>query len=314
MKNFRDYNFKPSDVIKGLNIFYEFTKSHANYPYAAFTIYTTEPSKCVWAFGKSRVADAITYLREECDIFYAPSMDWDDLKYKLTSKACEKEYGTADIREICPKCLVSPRGGSKSRAQFEAWRRELGLHVIEDLPWTADEKKKLMNYCMNDVICTRELEREKERIDGKEALEALRTLYYDVATCYERTLKGLADPDVDWPETSYMVEYIRKRVKVAEENVEYLCKEDKKIDSYEATLSEIADIMEPEYAGPTWSETWDDLVGRIKRMKEDNDTLRKRLKTADSNVTYFAKMKDDLQKQVNTLKDLINQIHEDSDI
>lgn len=47
-----------------------------------------------------------------------------------------------------------------------------------------------------------------------------------------------------------------------------VAKQQKKIDSYEATLSKITDIMEPKYAGPTWSETWDDLVERIERMKE----------------------------------------------
>lgn len=224
MKNFGDYNFKPSDVIEGLNRFYEFTESHKDYRYAALVIYPKEPSKTMWTFSKSRVPDAITYLREECDIFYTPGLDWKDLKYKLTSRACEKEYGTADIREMYPKCLVSPRGGSKSRAQFGAWRRELVLHPIEDLPWTADEK-------------------------DKEALEALRTLYYGVATRHERALKRLDDYAVNWPGTSYMVEYIRRRVEKADENVEYLCKEN-----------------------------------------------------------------DDLRNQVQNLKDLINQIHEDSDI
>ena len=202
MKNFGDYNFKPSDVIEGLNRFYEFTESHKDYRYAALVIYPKEPSKTMWTFSKSRVPDAITYLREECGIFYTPGMDWKDLKYKLTSRACEKEYGTADIREMYPKCLVKPR--------------------TSKMGWTDEEK---------------------------EALEALRTLYYDVATCYERTLKRLNDYDVNWPETSYMVEHIRKRVKTAEENVEYLCKEN-----------------------------------------------------------------DDLRNQVQNLKDLINRIHEDSDI
>lgn len=82
MKNFGEYNFKPSDVIAGLNKFYEFTESHKDYRYAAFVIYTTEPSKTMWTFSKSRVPDAITWLREECDIFYTPGMDWADLKYE----------------------------------------------------------------------------------------------------------------------------------------------------------------------------------------------------------------------------------------
>ncbi len=202
MKNFSDYNFKPSDVIEGLNKFYEFTESHKDYRYAAFVIYTKEPSKAMWTFSKSRVPDAITWLREECDIFYTPGMNWVDLKYKLTSRACEKEYGTDDIWTMFPKCLVKPR--------------------TSKMGWTDEEK---------------------------EALEALCTLYYDVATRHERSLMRLDDPSADWPKTSYMVEYIRKRAKTAEENVEYLCKEN-----------------------------------------------------------------DDLRNQVQNLKDLINRIHEDSDI
>lgn len=235
MKNFSDHEFKPSDVIEGLNAFYKKDEENKNckcppfswrmgyskYACHFFNIKTRD-GKSYETFGNEHLEEAITYLREECDIFYTPGLKWEDLKYKLTSKACEKEYGTADIREMYPSCLVSPRGCGKSRAQFEAWRRELDLHPIKDLPWTTDEK---------------------------EALEALRTLYYGVATRHERALKRLNDYDVNWPETSYMVEYIRKRVETADENIEYLCKE--------------------------------------------NDNLR---------------------NQIQNLKDLINQIHEDSDI
>ncbi|MBO7366733.1 MAG: hypothetical protein J6U28_08575 [Bacteroidales bacterium] len=251
MKDFSDYEFKPSDVIEGLNDFYrrvgERRRFEAKYGLLSgaagpFLVIKRRCGDLKTSFYDSRaVEEAIAWLREECDIFYTPGLKWEDLKYKLTSKACEKEYGTTDIREMYPRCLVSPRGCGKSRAQFEAWRREL--------PWTAEEREKIMNYCMNDVICTKELAREKERIDGKEALEALRTLYYGVATRHERALKRLNDYDVNWPETSYMVEYIRKRVETADENIEYLCKE--------------------------------------------NDNLR---------------------NQVQNLKDLINKIHEDSDI
>lgn len=208
MKEFGDYNFKPSDVIEGLNRFYKKDEENKNcscppfswrigaskYACHFFNIKTRD-GESYETFGNEHLEEAITWLREECDIFYTPGLDWADLKYKLTSKACEKEYGTADIREMYPKCLVK----------------------------APDEER--------------------------EALEALRTLYYDVATHHERALKRLTDYDVDWPETSYMVEYIRKRFETAEENVEYLCKEN-----------------------------------------------------------------DELRNQIQNLKDLINQIHEDSDI
>lgn len=212
MKNFNEYDeFKPSDIIEGLNEFYrkvgERRRFETRYGLSCaagpFLIIKRRCGDLKITFYDSYVVEeAITYLREECDIFYTPGMKWDDLKYKLPTKACEKEFGTTDIREMYPRCLVKPR--------------------TSKMGWTDDDK---------------------------EALEALRTLYYDIATRHERALERLDDPDVDWPGTSYMVEYIRKRFKTAEENVQYLCKEN-----------------------------------------------------------------DDLQNQVRNLKDLINQIHEDSDI
>ena len=69
----------------------------------------------------------------------------------------------------------------------------------------------------------------------------------------------------------------------------------KKIDSYEATLGKLTDIMKPEYAGLTWSETWDDLVERIKRMKENSEGLRKQLEnTRDSRSAFCKKLKEAL--------------------
>lgn len=98
-----------------------------------------------------------------------------------------------------------------------------------------------------------------EEFKPSDVIEGLRTLYYAVATRHERALRRLDEclnDDRDWPETSYMLEYIRKRVETADENVEYLCKES------------------------------DDLR---------NQVLQKEI-------------------QVQNLKDLINQIHEESDI
>lgn len=68
-----------------------------------------------------------------------------------------------------------------------------------------------------------------------------------------------------------------------------VAEQQKKIDSYEATLSKITDIMEPKYAGPAWSETWDDLVERIKRMKGNLDyfaDLAQKRQTELSNLRY----------------------------
>lgn len=286
---FGDYNFKPSDVIEGLNAFYKKdaeNKSCDNPPFGwrmGYSKYAchyfnikTRDGESYMAFGNECLEEAITWLREECDIFYTMGMKWEDLKHKMPLKAAEKEYGTTDIREMYPCCLIRPRACGKKiwisscpsfrddafhrmvearraarKYTLKEFEKDLDLKPL-DLPWdlSRDEQEKVMNYCMNDVICSEELMREKQRIDGQAALEGLRTLYYAVSTNHERRkmhLDECLDGDRNWPETSHMLEYIRKRIE-----------------------------------------------------------------TADGNVMYFAKLKDDLQKQVTNLKDLINQIHEES--
>lgn len=279
--------FKPSDIIAGLNDFYrrvgERRRFEAKYGLTgAAGPFLRIKRRCgdlhTTFYDANAVEESITWLREECDIFYTPGMTWEDLKYKMPLKAAEKEYGTADIREMYPGCIIRPRCCGKKlwissnpsfrddafnrmveaeraarKYSLKEFEKDLGLKHL-DLPWdlSRDEAEKVMNYCMNDVICTEELMREKQRIDGQEAIEGLRTLYYAIATRHERALQHLdecLDDDRDWPETSYMLEYIRKRVETADENIEYLCKEN-----------------------------------------------------------------DELRNQVQNLKDLINQIHEDSDI
>lgn len=289
MKFNEHYEFKPSDVIEGLNEFYrkvgERRRFEAKYGLStpAAGPFLVIKRRCGEGLTTSfyepiAVEEAITWLREECDIFYQPGLKWEDLKYKLPDKAAEKEFGTTDIREMYPACLIRPRCCGKKiwissnpsfrddafhkmveaeraakKYTLKQFEKDLGLLNL-DLPWelNRDEAEKVMNYCMNDVIATEELYREKQRIDGQEAIEGLRTLYYAVATRHERALRRLDEclgGDRDWPETTYMLEYIRKRVETADENVEYLCKEN-----------------------------------------------------------------DDLRNQVTNLKDLINQIHEESDI
>lgn len=203
---FSDEEIKPSDVIEGLNEFYrkvgERQRFEAKYGLSgAAGPFLVIKRRCgglkTYFYNRHAVEEAITWLREECDIFYTMGMKWEDMKHKMPLKAAEKEYGTADIREMY--------------------------------------------------------------IDGQETLEGLRTLYYAVATRHERALRRLDEclnDDRDWPETSYMLEYIRKRVETADKKVEYLCKES------------------------------DDLR---------NQVLQKEI-------------------QVQNLKDLINQIHEESDI
>lgn len=81
-----------------------------------------------------------------------------------------------------------------------------------------------------------------------------------------------------------------------------VAEQQKKIDSYEDTLSKITDIMKPKDAGLAWSETWDDLVERIKRMKEHaekletvkNDWKDSFVKAQDSRSAFCKKLKEAL--------------------
>lgn len=280
---FNEYDeFKPSDVIEGLNEFYRKVGERRRFE-AKYGLST--PAAGPFLIIKRRCGDgltttfyepvaieeAITWLREGCDIFYTPGLTWDDLKYKLPDKACEKEFGTTDIREMYPGWwMLCPRGGSKTQRSMKQFERELGLKPIK-MPWEKDEKSRkiwissapcfrtdawtrrekeqIMNYCMNDVICSEALMREKERLDGKEAIEGLRTLYYAVATKHERALRHLDEcvsDDRDWPETSYMLEYIRKRVETADENVEYLCKENDTLRDQVANLKDLINRINEE--------------------------------------------------------------------
>ena len=283
---FSEHEFKPSDVIEGLNEFYrkvrERRRFEAMYGLSGaagpfLTIKRRWPGLHATFYDPSAVEAAITWLREECDIFYTPGMTWDDLKHKMPYKAAGKEFGTADIREMYPCCkIIKPRSCGKKiwissnpsfrddpfnrmvdaeraarKYSLKQFEKELGLTPNRDLPWdlSRDEADKVMNYCTNDVICTEELMREKEWIDGQEALEGLRTLYYAVATIHERALRHLdecANDDRDWPETSYMLEYIRKRVETSDENIEYLCKENDSLRDQVANLKDLINQIHEE--------------------------------------------------------------------
>lgn len=204
------------------------------------------------------ISQMIDYLREKFGFFYSPKRQTRYIDYKSLGgkrhpgKKIWISSNPSFRNDAFNRMVEAEKAARKySLKQFE---KDLDLAPNLDLPWdlSRDEAEKVMNYCMNDVIATQELMREKQRIEGQEAIESIRMLYYTVATKYERELLRLDEclaQTRDWPETSYMLKYIQKRVE-----------------------------------------------------------------TADSNVDYFAKMKDELQKQVNTLKDLINQIHEESDI
>ncbi len=261
--------FKPSDVIEGLNEFYrkvgERRRFEAMYGLSgAAGPFLTIKRRCgelhTTFYDSNAVEEAITWLREECDIFYTPGMTWEDLKYKIPDKAAEKEYGTTDIREMYPCCVIRPRCcGKKIWISSNPSFRDDAFHRMVEAEKAAkkyslkeferDDAEKVMNYCMNDVICSEALMREKERIDGQEAIEGLRTLYYAIATRHERALRRLDEclnDDRDWPETSYMLEYIRKRVETADENIEYLCKENDSLRNQVANLKDLINQIHEE--------------------------------------------------------------------
>ena len=109
--------------------------------------------------------------------------------------------------------------------------------------------------------------------------------------------------DVEDCDVDAMITWLRNEHKVYyTPNNELLNEKQKKIDSYEATLGKITDIMKPEYAGPAWSETWDDLVERIKRMKEKSEELKAEstdwmnsfTKAQDARSTFCKKLKEAL--------------------
>lgn len=100
-KKFEDYGFKPSAVIAALNEWYETKDERVLIRFADR-----------FSYGPNQfIDDAIKYLRS-FDIFYTPGMEWDDVKFKLNSRACLAEFGFNSVYDAWPKvnpCFVGPR-------------------------------------------------------------------------------------------------------------------------------------------------------------------------------------------------------------
>lgn len=97
-KKFEDWGFKPSAVIAGLNRWYEAKDERA-------LIWFSDPN--AWPIHyfydhDKAIDDAIKYLRS-FDIFYTPGMKWDDVKFKLNSRACLAEFGFCNVQDAWPK-------------------------------------------------------------------------------------------------------------------------------------------------------------------------------------------------------------------
>lgn len=107
---FEQYGFKPSAVIEALNKWYE---------HGVGTFFkierpdSKEGDRKYYTFHDhdKDIDDAIKYLRG-MDIFYTPGMKWDDIKFKLNSRACLAEFGFNNVHDAWPKvnpCFVGPR-------------------------------------------------------------------------------------------------------------------------------------------------------------------------------------------------------------
>lgn len=99
-KKFEDYGFRPSAVIAGLNRWYETGDKHSLIRFADPDGW---PERYHFFYDHDKVINnAIKYLRS-MDIFYQPGLKWDDVKFKLNSRACLAEYGFNDVRNAWPK-------------------------------------------------------------------------------------------------------------------------------------------------------------------------------------------------------------------
>ena len=118
-KNFDDYGFKPSAVIAGLNRWYEAKDERA---LIWFSDPDAWPNHYFYDHDKT-IDDAIKYLRG-MDIFYQPGMKWDDVKFKLNSRACLAEFGFNSVHDAWPK--VNP-----AIDQRKARDNEIRDHILK---------------------------------------------------------------------------------------------------------------------------------------------------------------------------------------
>lgn len=98
---FEQYGFKPSAVIEALNKWY---KRGGGTIFSIERPDSKEGARKYHAFydRDKAIDDAIKYLRS-IDIFYQPGLKWDDVKFNLSTEACNREFGYPDIRSAWPK-------------------------------------------------------------------------------------------------------------------------------------------------------------------------------------------------------------------
>lgn len=185
-KNFEDYGFKPSDVIEALNKWYERQVLHFNVAHPD----SKEGARKYHAFydHDKAIDDAITYLRS-MDIFYQPGLKWDDVKYKLSDKACNAEFGYSCVTDAWPK--VDPVSlnytdlydFTKQKKKFDQWKterdrdardQEIRDYILKQadaagikLPIRDESPEDLIYYLISLLVRNRNnAEAQRERADG----------------------------------------------------------------------------------------------------------------------------------------------------
>lgn len=187
---FEQYGFKPSAVIEALNKWYE---------HGVGTFFkierpdSKEGDRKYYTFHNhdKAIDDAIKYLRS-IDIFYQPGLKWDDVKFKLSTEACLREFGYPDIRSAWPKVNpVSPRYDeyftctflTKQKKKFDQWKTERDRDArdkeirdyIFKLADAADIKIYIRDKSPEELICylisllvryRNDTKVERERADG----------------------------------------------------------------------------------------------------------------------------------------------------
>ena len=201
-------------------------------------------------FDENDISQMITYLREKYATFYTPERKGPCyIDYHSLAKQRRQRDGKKIWISSCPSFrddefhrMVEARKAAKkySLKQFE---KDLGIKHL-DLPWELDrdESEKVMNYCMNDVICSKELMRENERIEGKEALEAIRDIYDELDCPGEAQWRRMNNYDLDDVPIDHMRDYIINNYKYFRDLSEFVGDQNKKLKDLINHINEETDI------------------------------------------------------------------------
>lgn len=163
-KNFEDYGFKPSAVIAGLNKWYEAGDKHA---LIRFADPSGRPNPFFFYDHDKAIDDAIRYLRS-MDIFYQPGLKWDDVKYKLSDKACVREFGYSCVADAWPKvnpCFVGPRTERDNEIRDYILKQAKAACI--ELRIRDESPEDLIYYLISLLVRNRNnAEAQRERADG----------------------------------------------------------------------------------------------------------------------------------------------------